>query len=572
MLKNYFKKVVVMFISFVMLITVFPDVSFTVNAAYENTHVNTGNQREDIVAVAETQIGYHEGSNNDTKYNRWNGTINGYPVGGYGYPWCQCFVSWCANQAGISTDIIPRTAGTSTGMSFFKNRGLWNNSSAYGGSYTPRRGDIVYFSSSHNVNSPSHVGIVSGYSNGKVNTIEGNCSDQVKRMSYSVSDNYIIGYCIPNYKGSQPIVAPKVSTNKSSYVPGANIDINWTSVSNATGYWIDIYRDGEHIITSNLGNVNSYTLKNAVKAKYGVFVTAYRDDGNWQAACSECYNFQVKDLNAPTVYTKAKYYVPDAEVDIKWNLVNGATGYWIDIYREGEHILSQSLNNANTSSYTYKCSKGTYEVFVTAYSENGGWNATCSNCYNFYVRDISAPTPTTNNSYYTPKSNVEINWNKIDDATGYWIDIWKDGKHTFSQNIGNVTSYTISNTKIGTYEVYITAFNENGGWSSANGEAVKFYVKERPSKPSLNVQTDGSSIILNWNECSNTDFYGVRINNFEDGSSYLYKEPYEGNDFTTTLPPGKYFANIASVQKNGFYTFSDDIYFEIEDSKIETCK
>ena len=63
--------------------------SMVASAAYENTWSNTGNQREDIVKVAETQIGYHEGANNDTKYNRWNGKIDNYPVGGYGYPWCQ---------------------------------------------------------------------------------------------------------------------------------------------------------------------------------------------------------------------------------------------------------------------------------------------------------------------------------------------------------------------------------------------------------------------------------------------------------------------------------------------------
>ena len=85
-----------------------------VSAAYENTYTNTGNQRADIVAVAKTQIGYHEGSlegttnssNNYTKYNVWNGKIEG----GYRYAWCHAFVSWCANQAGIGTDIVPKTA------------------------------------------------------------------------------------------------------------------------------------------------------------------------------------------------------------------------------------------------------------------------------------------------------------------------------------------------------------------------------------------------------------------------------------------------------------------------------
>ena len=57
------------------------------------------------------------------------------------------------------------------------------------------------------------------------------------------------------------------------------------------------------------------------------------------------------------------------------------------------------------------------------------------------------------------------------------------------------------------------------------------------------------------------------INYFEDGSSYLYQEPYEETNYVTALPSGKYTANIAAVQKNGFYTFSEDIYFEIDNQE-----
>ena len=56
-----------------------------VNAAYENTHSNTGNMRNDIIAVALTQVGYTEGSNNYTKYGVWYGQPNS--------PWCGMFVS-----------------------------------------------------------------------------------------------------------------------------------------------------------------------------------------------------------------------------------------------------------------------------------------------------------------------------------------------------------------------------------------------------------------------------------------------------------------------------------------------
>ncbi|MDE6706823.1 MAG: RICIN domain-containing protein [Oscillospiraceae bacterium] len=202
MSKNYFKKAFVVFMNLVILMTVLPNISIKVNAAYDNTHINTGNQREDIVKVAETQIGYHEGENNDTKYNRWNGKISGYPVSGYGYPWCHCFVSWCANQANISTNIIPRTAGTSTGKSFFVKQGTYKQSAANGGNYIPQRGDIIYYGSG---SSPSHVGIVSSCNGSTVYTIEGNYSDKVGTRAISLSNSYIIGYGVPNYNlGSNP--------------------------------------------------------------------------------------------------------------------------------------------------------------------------------------------------------------------------------------------------------------------------------------------------------------------------------------------------------------------------------
>lgn len=189
----------------------------TVCAAYENTHTNTGNQRIDIVEVAKTQIGYHEGSlegttsgsNNYTKYNVWNGKISGYGSNGYGYAWCHAFVSWCANQAGIGTDIIPKTAGTSTGRSFFVNQGTYRQSAANGGSYVPQSGDIIYYGSG---SSPSHVGIVSSCDGGTVYTIEGNYSNKVGTRAISLSNSYIIGYGVPNYRGNSNLNPPTWAT------------------------------------------------------------------------------------------------------------------------------------------------------------------------------------------------------------------------------------------------------------------------------------------------------------------------------------------------------------------------
>jgi hypothetical protein len=138
---------------------------------------------KDIVDVAIAEIGYAESGNNSTKYGKWFG-MNG-------AAWCHMFVSWCANQAGVSTSIVPKTASCSSGMSWFSSRSLFKRK----GQYTPKRGDIIYFLSA----GASHVGIVEKVSGNTVHTVEGNMSNRVGRRSYSLNAARITGYGVPKY-------------------------------------------------------------------------------------------------------------------------------------------------------------------------------------------------------------------------------------------------------------------------------------------------------------------------------------------------------------------------------------
>ena len=155
---------------------------------------------KDIVDVAINEIGYAETGNNSTKYGKWYG-MNG-------VSWCHMFVSWCANQADISTSIVPKTASCSDGMTWFKKKGLFK----YKGKYTPKRGDIIYFCSSGS----SHVGIVEKVSGSTVHTIEGNSSNRVTRRSYSLSAARITGYGVPKYTNLNTSSGSKSSSSSKS--------------------------------------------------------------------------------------------------------------------------------------------------------------------------------------------------------------------------------------------------------------------------------------------------------------------------------------------------------------------
>lgn len=147
-----------------------------------NTHVNTGDQRYDIVQVALTQRGYMEGpgNNNDTKYGERFG-IN--YLG-----WCGAFVSWCAVEAGIPDSIMKKT-GVANPSSF----GLSQQPSGY----IPKSGDL-FFAKDY-----SHVGLVWYVEGDYFYTIEGNTwTSEEKHGVYSLKKQIKAHYfASPNYRG-----------------------------------------------------------------------------------------------------------------------------------------------------------------------------------------------------------------------------------------------------------------------------------------------------------------------------------------------------------------------------------
>ena len=164
------------------------------------------NQIEDLIAVAQKEVGFQGTNNTRNKYTLWCGQLNPsvYPDYGYGYEWCQAFVGYCAAHAGIDKNIIPYNPGTATCKSFFTSRNLWNDSRYHGGSYTPKRGDIIYFQWDGKKGEPSHVGIVTDCDGAIVYTIEGNTGhDQVKAKNYAIESPDIQGYATPKYTSAE---------------------------------------------------------------------------------------------------------------------------------------------------------------------------------------------------------------------------------------------------------------------------------------------------------------------------------------------------------------------------------
>ncbi|WP_133965271.1 lysozyme family protein [Eubacterium limosum] len=161
------------------------DVSYVPNVLryYPFGRIPTGGGNSSMVNVAASQIGNVGGE----RYWSWYGFSSR-------VEWCACFVSWCADQCGyIDAGIIPKFSYVPDGVAYFQSKGQWQD-----GSYTPKAGDIIFFTWDGSGGS-DHVGIVESVIDGTVNTIEGNTTDSCGRRSYALGSYVILGYGCPGY-------------------------------------------------------------------------------------------------------------------------------------------------------------------------------------------------------------------------------------------------------------------------------------------------------------------------------------------------------------------------------------
>ncbi len=187
----------------------------------------TGDHRYDVILIALSQIGYHEG-NSDADMDGWNlGGSENYVEynrlfckleGIWGYAWCAAFVSWCQFQAGVPAEndcsevSCPRMINE-----ILKPQGLYKTRES---GYTPLIGDLIYFKNKTSSAISTHVGLVIGVHDGYVYTVEGNGGEKVARHKYAIDDPYIVGYGALKYETKEGTDYSVFSLEEDSARPG----------------------------------------------------------------------------------------------------------------------------------------------------------------------------------------------------------------------------------------------------------------------------------------------------------------------------------------------------------------
>ncbi|MCD8161545.1 MAG: LPXTG cell wall anchor domain-containing protein, partial [Clostridiales bacterium] len=160
----------------------------------------TGVWAADVVAVAESQLGYTESTANFTlgedgetrrgytRYGAWAGNEYG--------GWDAMFASFCLYYGGVSTEDFPESTGAYAWAVKLDECGLY----AEAADCAPAPGDLAFFDTDGD-GKADRVGIVTGVDtdSGDLTVIEGDCAaddgaDAVAENTYAADDGTILGY------------------------------------------------------------------------------------------------------------------------------------------------------------------------------------------------------------------------------------------------------------------------------------------------------------------------------------------------------------------------------------------
>ena len=244
----------------------------------------TGDGATDVIAVALSQLYYHEGnresekdglngsgSKNFVEYNVLfgkldNGEGNGYS---YGYAWCAAFVNWCLRQARVDMDL---TGGMFVSChawrSWFVNEGAKFGASYHDRTddYIPQKGDLIFYKSLSATHSRSsdHIGIVLKCEGGKVYAIEGNGDNRVALHEYALDSRYIVGYGTVAYETAD---VPEVDYYRTEdhlpgfFIAGSGALAAYNGPDTATGKVTNLTPNAVYRITAVEGKYGRVSLE-----------------------------------------------------------------------------------------------------------------------------------------------------------------------------------------------------------------------------------------------------------------------------------------------------------------------
>lgn len=419
----------------------------------------SGDQAVDTVAIALSQLGYHEGNSNAdlgglntsgtrdfVEYNVLYGKLDNNQGNGvsYGYYWCASFVNWCLRQARVSKNASAAAeVSCQRWLAACKSADIYVEKSGY----LPKLGDLIFFKDSGSYLSSTHIGIVLYCDGSRVYTVEGNTSNgsfssngnYVALKDYLLTSSYIVGYATPEYEKKANILQTDYSGGHLS--PGIYIAKE------------DIACFDNPELRGESRKIGAYTVFTVTEIYKGAFRASCESGGkrfegwvalgdNAQQMTTDSYAYTVSYLDEgggellPTQYRSAKEEIAiPATVPTKknagflgWSLKKGAAS---DLIAPGDTIEARDSDLTLYANWDYT-------FYLVTFKDSDG--AIISQKYGYYGDTFEVPTP----------ANI---------PDGYAFAGWDGGE--VSGVISGDASYTAVYKSVEEYESELESLRQN---------------------------------------------------------------------------------------------------------------
>ncbi|MGA9569071.1 MAG: glycoside hydrolase family 44 protein, partial [Candidatus Acidiferrales bacterium] len=349
----------------------------------------------------------------------------------------------------------------------------------------------------------------------------------------------------------------------------AQVTLNWTGSSGATGYYVKRATTSggpyTQIATQALASDTDTGLTNGTK--YFYVVSAYNSVG--QSANSEEVN-ATPVLPAPSAPTGVVATAGNAQVSLTWAASSGASGYHVkrSIVSGAETQISAPTSNSYTDT---GLTNGTKYFYVVSAVNSGGESGNSSEVSATPSAPLTAPATPTGLRATGGNAQVSLSWSASTGAASYNVkrSTTNGGPYNTAVASPTVTNYSDTAVTNGTTYYYVVSAVNTAGQSANSAQA-----SATPASPTANVtitinpaQTKpispyiyginfysgvtGAPPQLTFDRAGGNRWtaYNWETNASNAGSDYLY----ENDDYlsSSTVPAEAVRSFIAADQSNG---------------------
>jgi hypothetical protein len=347
---------------------------------------------------------------------------------------------------------------------------------------------------------------------------------------------------------------PPVPTSPANgtVVNGTSINFQWNAATGATKYWLVVIKseNGKVVVDQPMGNVTSYNVNGFPNdGSHYVWVVVAGTSANWGpgSAWKTFTNGSVPITIPPVpalIYPANGDMVSGTSMIFQWAASTGATNYWLVVIKASDNsiVLNKAVGNITLDTEPGFPGNNTQYKWMVAAGNSAGWSSP-STLWTF-TNGLKKPTLAFPLNGDTVNGTVvNFNWFVLNDATNYWLTVFKasDNSIVINKAVGNVYSCFEGNfPNDGTKYKWMLSAGDSCGWGPAsNIWNFTSGTATMPAAPNLTSPPDGAtlfgtSMTFQWLASSGATNYWLAVVKASDNSIIVNKAVGNVNSDTET--------------------------------------